>query len=71
MKKTKSKYQAAREERAKQAAQEQADFDAARDATETHIIRAESLCDKIAARWDTHNADPFDLVMEKPFEPAP
>ena len=68
MKKTKSKYQAAREERAKQAAQEQADFDAARDATITHYVRGKAIQDEIAARWDTHNADPFDLVMDKPFD---
>ena len=60
MKKTKSKYQEAL-----------ADFDAAREATETHVMRAEAIQDRIAARWDPHNADPFDLVMEKPFEPAP
>lgn len=69
MKKTKSKYQAAREERAKQAAQEQADFDAARDATITHIARDEAISDQIAARWDTHNAEfPTDLAIGKPFD---
>lgn len=68
MKKRKSKYQAAQEERAKQQAQEQADFDAARDATITHIERDEAISDQIAARWDTHNADPFDLAIGKPFD---